>query len=75
MGRVEPSADLVAELRTDGALGLGEPSSFKITPVTTRIVAVASATAGKRGGEGMVASAAAARNTIIAIANALSSEW
>lgn len=73
-----PSADLIAESRAAGASGLTEPSSFSLTPVTTRIVAVACATVENRGVAGMadgVASAAAARNSMDTTANALPGEW
>jgi len=63
------------ESRAGGASALGEPSSFKDTPETTLIVAVAWTTAETLGSGALVASAAAARKIIGTTANALAAKW
>jgi hypothetical protein len=70
-----PSLALMAESRAGGAPAFADPSSFNVTPETTRIVAVASTIAETLGSGALVASAAAARKIIVTTANALAVKW
>jgi hypothetical protein len=73
-----PSLERRTAFRAAGAPGLSDPSSFSLTALTMRIVAVACAVAetGRSGGEGLAKAAAVARRRIMdATANAFAAEW